>query len=292
MDYIDVPIICLTFVTYLAGQSVMAIQQDERRAKLAIQQREDYFARLTQETNQTDEETTVSINKLRGEKERLLHNLSELDVDPNYPDDVECDEEEFEKVVTRLKGARDKLDGRIDEISKESGISLAIDLDRSIRQLIEGNRNLYRKLQSRDLPLLSASPAKLDQDLLQYSEEHMDKLHAKSLDDLYEKFLEIDLHELDKYLPSESNYETDIVELDRRRVKAGKRLETQAKERYQDELNTFNETRLEYLFKSAGTRELLDVLKEKDNILEMINQNLNEDLMLKRAEQPKSNHDL
>lgn len=297
-NILDPTLLLLSLVVYFVGQTVDSILVGKRRAKIAILERKKYFATLTRTVTKMDEEINQRISKISEENNELVAKLKELGID------IICDEnnddtEKLETELASLKEKRDQLRAQNERITSQcvalnlelsDGADLLDDLKQRIKQLDEDNKNLACQTDKRP-PAFSVRENELDPELTDFLEKHQDDYSAEALKEIYEKLLEMKAFDQIKNLDSllsmlkrpKSNYEAELTSLDIKRKTVEQRL-NQTRSLYQEELSSFNESRIENLFKITGARGLLEALKERNDIAEKILDNLREEVKLKESE--------
>lgn len=291
MDFIsDVPLILVSIAIIFVGQAFWSNRYRNKRAILAIQQRDLYFSKLSTDSMKMIDEVATRVDKLEQEKNENIAKLRELDLNVNLHnicDEDEQNPEELKKTIASLKQKRSQsrkilqsIEDEIAELCQDMGLDQDDDemlnnLQKSIQNLEVENANLEVHLKSHKQPTLSIREDEMDPELTEYLTYDMNEL-----EDIYKTLIEIrnsdPSNTLDEYRRKlerpRSDYQSKLVNLDSRRNLVEKRLR-QTQRLYQEELSSFNESRIEYLFKNTGAQELLKELREKNSIAERIMEN-------------------
>lgn len=316
---IIVPIVLI----YLT-ESLTSRRANDQRAKLALHQGEIYHKRLRSDFDKMEEEKLSSELESAEEIEKIEKQLNELkeghdkfgnDSD-GWNSDSSMDEESENSIndkelkakqeLTNLKTKQDELDsvekdfqkvaeslsnfdldGSIVQQAKEQ----SVDFEEKINKLKIENDELKTQIELHKSSKLSAIKAKLDPELISFLEEHTDELTLSFLKNAYETLLDLratnpkmDFNQYIKELKdSRENYITELTELHVSKKEIEHKLRCM-KERYEEELSSFNETKIEQLCRKAGVDEYLSGLKRKNEITEQTIVNLQKDLESKRKE--------
>lgn len=303
MDHLfDLQICLSTIFVFFVGQTVHSIIANKNRTRLALLQREEYFSKLSQDFKKMDQEVDQKWNKLKDERDKLVAELKQFGISGDIgPDDIQ-DEEDLKRTKANLENIHRQLeecDNDIREISGTVGFDDDVSLDnlkQRIKQLENENRNLQdqtKNLSSATQPPCAIVEHESDPELLEFLEAH--DYTTDTLNKVYEVLLELEAQNRDKDLEdylssleqSRYNYGSELTELDVKRKKMELRLD-QTRRVYEEELASFNESRIEYLFRITGARELLAQLKEKNDIAERIVNNRRREFELKKNDPSRS----
>jgi hypothetical protein len=301
-DLFDLPLLLATFFAFFFAQTIHSYFAIKHREELVLTQREEYFCQLTKELNKMDEEVDQKSNKLKEKYDNLVAELEKYGLKEDISLENLPDEEKLKKTKAKLEDDYRQLEDCESEIRR---ISSAIKLDddvqldklkQCIKLLEDENKRLENQI--RDQPTTQSTCAIENQDpqIMKFLEEH--HYTTDTLNMVYEVLLEFQAknrdQELEDYLVSlkqtKSNYDAKLTELDVKRKKMELRLE-QTRNLYREELSSFNETKIEYLFKIAGAQEKLTQLEEKNNIAESIVKYRKEQAEIKKNDTSKTSDD-
>lgn len=261
---------------------------NEKRLKLALRQREIYHRKLkTMEDSdlKADMETAETIQQLEEEGEIIEEQLegfsndTDGDVLEQELEELEAKAHEMEALETDVQKVAAKIEK---SVNKE-------DLEDELAKLRLVNQDLKKQIESHSH--MSGLNVKLDPNLISFLDEHSDELTLSFLEKAYETMLELSAAnpkmDFNQYIcelkESKNKYVSELHDLhvSKREIERKFKL---MKERYEEELSSFNELRIEHLFKNAGVKEYLDTLRRKNQIVEETIVNLRKDLEFKREE--------
>lgn len=170
-------------------------------------------------------------------------------------------------------------------------------LNDRIDQLEAENNRLKSQLESHKCPVLQTTPqpplqpapsmpqSNLDPEVVKFLEQHKADISLDFLTKAYDTLLtmkaensERDFGQYIKDLRNgSSGYMNDLENLRIAKRTVEKKLQLMKKS-YEEELSTFNDLRVEHIFKNSGAREYLEKLKERNKIKDELIITLKEDL--------------
>lgn len=165
------------------------------------------------------------------------------------------------------------------------------DLRDKISKLEVENADLKEQISEHEKAELNLTRTSLDPDLVEYLEEHNDELSLEFLKKAYETLEELKASESDKDFSelidelksSHTAHAAQLAELQVSKKEVEIKLKL-LKQRYDEELSTFNNTRIEHLLKNSGAKEYVDRLKEKNKINDELINDLKSELESKNRE--------
>lgn len=287
-DLFDLPIFLTTLLVFVVGHTAHSIIASKRRVRLALLHRDRYFSKLAQDFNKMDEEINQRWTSLKDKHDAIIAELKELGFTPAELDSIRLpDEDELKKTKAHLedvhrqkKECEDELSKILKSVDLDNAPSLA-DLQKLIKDLENENRELEEQLGqevTQSKSTCGMNERHLDQDILDFLEKH--DYTTDSLNEIYEFLLEIQARQcdqrLDDYLSSleqsSFKYASNLTELDVKRKEVELCLR-RTRETYAEELSSFNESRIEYLFRITAAERELAALMERNQILEVIADN-------------------
>lgn len=160
-----------------------------------------------------------------------------------------------------------------------------------IAQLEKENRDLKGQILEHEDIAANSVQTKLDSALIEYVERNCDNITLSFLKRVNEVLSELKGSNPDKNFQdliddlksSHVDHATKLAELQVNKKEVEIKLKL-LKRRYDEELTTFNETKIEHLFKNSGAKEFLDRLKERNRIKDDIISDLKSELDSKRRE--------
>lgn len=291
----------ITFIIIVIAQVVEKNLSIGERQRIASKQRETYYTKLKEEAAKMDEKASIKEQELSDEIEQLQNEGENLRSQLNDSDISDADEDSDENITTSEASFNDKIDRQKHELSQlqESVKELEI-VEESINHLTMDSSEINAKLDDQALEYrisqleaenkqlkfaiedfkanqmkssLLISNTKLDPDILNYIEAHKEDLTLEFLKTAQETLLELkalhpdmDFNDYIKNLKnSQIDYDSALNEL---RVKQ-KEFEIKYqlyKKKYEEELTSFDELRLENLLKNHGAKEHLAALRESNKL--------------------------
>lgn len=221
--------------------------------------------------------------------------VDELQVVKNNASELERTEDEIEKFAkdlgeeicnTELEATRmrqlESLESELDELREKMSTLEVV------------NDDLKKQIREHERIGLMSTRTSLDSSLVEYLERHNDELSLdflqkayKTLEELKELNPDRNFSELiDEMRSSHLDHAAHLAELQvsKKEVEIKLRL---LKQRYEEELSTFNETKIEHLLKNSGAKEYLDRLKERNRLNDDLINDLRSELELKNRELTK-----
>lgn len=247
------------------------------------------IAETISQLEQENDELTSQIEELRNESDGWDSNSS-IRGDSSNGDVCETIEDQLFHELEEYKTKEEQLETAEKEIIEVSDSLASLDVDAEliqqakdksldlksrIKQLTDENDELKRQIESCNELNLTTVKAKLDPDLVQFMEDHSEELTLSFLQKAYDTLLElratnpnIDFNQYirelkegrEKYL---KDWKDSLVSKREVEIKLKK-----AKKRYEEELVSFNETKIEHFLKHSGHKEYLDSLRKKNQKVE------------------------
>lgn len=235
-------------------------------------------------TSSRDNKSFAEDDSVDEKVEQLNQEIAELQEKAKELESVEDD-------IRRL--SKDLGECNVQEAGQQEPIDETTikDLNEKIKQLESENEELKLQLKEHSGFTLSKRETDLEPELLKYLEDHQHDLTLGFLEKVYETLLEIKASEPDKdfdeYIEelkkNRREYVSELAELRVSKKEAEIKLQ-KMKRRYEEELSSFNEIRVEHIFKNSGAKEYLERLKEKNKIKNDIINTLKAELEAKESE--------
>lgn len=165
------------------------------------------------------------------------------------------------------------------------------ELSNKIKMLELENNQLKGQLANQSSLKLVNRKSKLDPELIKYLDDHRDQLSLSFLQRAHDVLVELKASNTDRNFAdyinelknSHKNHAVQLAELQVSQKEAEIKLQLM-KRRYDEELSSFNEIKVEHLLKNSGAKELLDHIKEKNRIKDELIKNLKSSIATKQSE--------
>ena len=218
--------------------------------------------------------------------ERLARELADSEAKAR---ELEGVEENICRLVETL--AESNIDVTHEQSDDKKNDDAVAGLVEQIKRLEAENEELKKQLQTHKGLQLTTSKSNLDPHLLSYLEEHNDELSLAFLEKAHETLLEMkavnpemDFNEYIKDLKrSQANYVEELAKLRVSHKEIEIRLKLM-KSKYEEELSSFNELRIEHIFKNCGAKEYVERLRQSNKLKEDMISSLKSELELKKME--------
>lgn len=292
-----------------------------KRGHIATQQRDLYYQRLDEEKLKMEQkdlqeelQQAKTLENLQNENDELRSQLEDefdgSDWSGSIDDKVLEEKEELEQLqeqAQELKLVEKSICDSIKELKKDDIFDEPIveqkntddissqhesalkELTNRIKEIEQENEELKEQVKSYS-SLALAKQSKLDPELQKYLEDHNDVLTLSFLEKAHETLLEIKALNPDKnftdYIDelrcAQSNFDLELEKLRVSKKEAEIKLR-HMKEEYEKELTSFNETRIEHLFRNCGAKEYLERLKDKNKLKDELIITLKDELSTLKA---------
>ena len=227
------------------------------------------------------ESVNLSSHSNGAKSDRLQREMQDLQSKNNHLQSIESD---LENVCQKIG------DSHLEEQLKAKD-ELLETLERRIEGLENENKQLKNQIETHNCPLPPPMLTNLDTNLLKYAEQHKEDLTLDFLKKAYDVLLEMKASNPDMdfadYINDlkngSSNYVGELENLRLAKRQAEIKLQLM-KKRYEEELSSFKDVRVEHIFKNSGAKEYLDRLKDITKAKEDIIKNLEEELNFKKKE--------
>lgn len=272
MGYIDVPLILLTLAIVIAGQAFWSVHSRKRRASAAILQKQDYFNKLKLASQKIAMEVTERIQDLKLENQQLAEQLKELGLPFNQRGETDSHEDliKMKSILEQKKNLQESLDNELVELCRETDLledTTVMDLSDKIDRLRNENQGLEIQSQGVDRLIPSSEDPNMDPEIKDYLIQSGSKYSLDQLDALYEKLLEEKAFDpnnsLESYEARIKSYDYDDrynrIEVERKRIEM---RHERAQKYYLDDVESFNQSRIEYCFKLPAVMAELAARKE------------------------------
>lgn len=164
-------------------------------------------------------------------------------------------------------------------------------LSTKVKELELENDRLKLELEGQPKLKLINSKTKLDPSLVEYMTQHQDQITLPFLKKAHETLIELKASNPDKDFTDfilqlrdgHKNRITQLTELQVRQKEAEIKLQIM-KRRYDEELGSFNELKIEHLLKNSGAKEFLDSIKEKNRMKDSIIRDLKSKIEMRQRD--------
>lgn len=302
-------ILLIAIVIIYIGQILEGHYQRKVRLSRCNFQRDLYYKRLAQLSLDMEKEQLEILNKTQDLQREIREVSGDSDEWSNDDDDENLANrrESWSSSSVKALELNEQLEALMDEAKQSSSLCNDIDelerslnlstdaktsgggscredlvkslneLSKKVKELELENEHLKQELGDQSKLKLVTSKTKLEPDLIEYLEQHRDQLSLSFLRKAHETLVELRASrsdaEFEEYINAlhdgHKNRVVQLAELQVSHKEAEIKLQLM-KRRYDEELSSFNEVKIEHLLKNSGVKEFLDSIKEKNRTKEDI----------------------